>query len=276
MARGRRPIGKQAMTPAQRQRRRRALKQTSETRKYSEDPRRSKPLSITWETDLVGLVRIDGEYWAAVEWSNKHQCWCIEDSEGACLRHQEAIHGAAPSKDAAVALATEMIRDGRMPTPQEAKQARWARLPEEQRARKLAFEDDRERRRQQREKRAQQPAQQRKRAERQRQREQSLEAWRRHIELMWREDEATPLYEVLSELWKSNSFASLRPRLITHVEAAVAKLGSEHIDYTQRMARAQLVQTEQRLAKASRDPRSIAAVLANERTSGRHNPSVSD
>lgn len=30
-----------------------------------------------------------------------------------------------------------------------------------------------------------------------------------------------------SELWKSNSFAALRPRLIIHVEAVVAKLESE-------------------------------------------------
>ena len=40
--------------------------------------------------------------------------------------------GAAESKEAAVALAMEMIRDGRMPTPEE---ARWLVLPERERER---------------------------------------------------------------------------------------------------------------------------------------------
>lgn len=225
MARGRKPIGTQAMTAAQRRRRRRALKQFLETRKYSEDPRRSKPLSITWHGDLTGRIRIDGEYWAAVEWSNEHQCWCIEDSQGRCLAHREAIHGAAASKDAAVALATEMIRDGRMPTPQEVQQALWAESPGVR-----ALHEDLEQLRQRREKRAQQPAQQRKRAERERLREERDQASRARWELEHREAAAIPLYEALSEafdfanpeLWKSNSFASLRPRLITHLEAAVA------------------------------------------------------
>ena len=50
------------------------------------------------------------------------------------------------------------------------------------------------------------------------------------------EDEAAPpLYEALAdafdfadaELWKSNSFAALRPRLVIHLRAVVAKLASD-------------------------------------------------
>ena len=50
--------------------------------------------------------------------------------------------------------------------------------------------------------------------------------------LKYKEDEAQPLYEMLAEafdfadpeLWKSNSFAGLRPRLVLHLKAAIASL----------------------------------------------------
>ena len=83
---------------------------------------RQSPIAIAWTDDgLIGRLTIDGELWAAVEWSEKRQRWCIEDAEGQCLRHTASIRGAAESKEAAVALAEAMIRDGRMPTPKEAK-----------------------------------------------------------------------------------------------------------------------------------------------------------
>jgi hypothetical protein len=241
MARGRKPTtGGRAMTAAERQRRRRALKQFSETRRYAEDLRREKPFSITWNNkNLIGRITIDGEYWAAVEWSNKHHCWCIEDSTGACLAHQEAIQGAAASKDAAVALATEMIRDGRMPSPQEAreeaKQRRWARLSEEERTLEEARAADWERLRLAREKRAQQPAEQRRRAEARQRAEEHTKLLHARYANDWQENQAPPLDEVLAdvfdfadpELWKSNSFSALRPRLVVHVSARVAKLEYE-------------------------------------------------
>jgi hypothetical protein len=57
------------------------------------------------------------------------------------------------------------------------------------------------------------------------------------------EDAEQPLYEMLNEvfdfadpeLWKSNSFAALRPRLIIHLEAVVAELERERLSATNRM-----------------------------------------
>ena len=119
----------------------------------------------------------------------------------------------AASKDEAVALARAMIVDGRMPSPEAAKAAR------------AEYEAER------RKKREQQPAQIRKR-----------EAQRRWSDALWaamtaeeKERELPTLYETIAdvfdlsdpELWKSNSFASLRPRLVAHVQAAVAKLARD-------------------------------------------------
>jgi hypothetical protein len=107
-------------------------------------------------------------------------------------------------------LAKDMIADGRIPSPEQA----WA-----ERQKREA-----ERRR----KRAQQPAEQRRREKR----AAELEAFTRKMQLDRREREAQPLYEALNEafdlanpeLWKSNSFAALKPRLVLHLEAAIAEL----------------------------------------------------
>jgi hypothetical protein len=65
-------------------------------------------------------LTIDGQHWAAIEWSASRQTWCIEDSSGHCLAHCEHIHGDHIDRPSAIALAKAMIRDGRMPTPEEA------------------------------------------------------------------------------------------------------------------------------------------------------------
>ena len=77
---------------------------------------------------MIGRLLIDDENWGAVEWSEKRQALCIEDTEGRCLSHHAHVHGEDRDKDDAVALAETMIRDGRMPTPEDAKQARQERL----------------------------------------------------------------------------------------------------------------------------------------------------
>ena len=78
-------------------------------------------IAIAWTPDgLIGRVSLDGVQWAAVEWSEKRQQWCIEDAAGQCLRHVGSIKGAATSKEAAASLAEAIIRDGRMPTPDQA------------------------------------------------------------------------------------------------------------------------------------------------------------
>ena len=206
MARGRKPIGDQAMTAAERQRRRRS----------TEEARRARRPKIIWTSDgNIGRVYIGNEFWAAVEWSEKRQCWCIEDAEGRCLSHRGHIHGKAAAKDEAVALAFEMIRDGRLPSPERVKEIREARL----------------------ERRRQQPAAQRRRAEAQQRVKEESRAWHDEWETRTREDAEQPLYEMLHEifdfadtdLWKSNSFAAMRPRLIVHLKAAVANLEREHL-----------------------------------------------
>ncbi|MFL5237178.1 MAG: hypothetical protein ACJ8EL_06165 [Rhizomicrobium sp.] len=176
------------------------------------DPRRQRPITIRWD-GLTGTLFIDGESWGAVEWSDKRQAYCIEDAEGRCLSHHSHIHGKNKDKDGAVALAEAMIRDGRMPTPEEARKARRERLKR-----------DRERR-------AKQPSEikrQEARAERDRLWDASYEADRKE----WAAEDHDPLHEVLAdalnfadpELWKSNSFARLRDRLIIHLRAEIAKL----------------------------------------------------
>jgi hypothetical protein len=194
------------------------------------DPRRQKPIIIHWD-GLTGRLLIDAEIWGAVEWSEKRQAFCIEDAEGRCLSHHSHIHGEDKDKAGAVALAEAMIRDGRMPAPEEAREARRERLKR-----------DRERR-------AKRPSEIKRRearAERDRLDHAYYEAdWKdRSIEL----DE--PLYEVLAdaldfadpELWKSNSFARLRDRLIIHLRAAIAKLEADRfqrkIDRDRRLERA--------------------------------------
>jgi xanthine/CO dehydrogenase XdhC/CoxF family maturation factor len=176
------------------------------------DPRQ-KPFDIQWSgDDLIGRIRIDGELWAAVEWSEKRQCWCIEDSQGRCLRHTKHIQGSDKDKATAVALAEAMIRDGRMPDPATALRNRQAEM---------------EHGREQRKKRLQQPAEIRKRKEEDR----VHKLMSAKYEAEWREQrEETPFYEALAdafdfvdpELWKSNSFASLRPRIVVSVKTAIA------------------------------------------------------
>jgi hypothetical protein len=167
------------------------------------------PIAIAWTGDgLIGRLTIGDELWAAVEWSEKRQRWCIEDAEGRCLSHAASIRGSAASKDEAVALAEAMVRDGRMPDPQTARA------------------EAKERRRAERSKRDKRPSEQKRKVERER------EALSLMSETESDERNAQPLYETLDEafdlgdpeLWRSNSFAALKPRLIVHVEAAIARL----------------------------------------------------
>jgi len=69
--------------------------------------------------DIYRLT-IGGLLWASVEWSPRRQRWCIEDGVGQCLAHVEHIHGEDRDAQTAIRLAKKMIRDGRMPTPEQA------------------------------------------------------------------------------------------------------------------------------------------------------------
>jgi hypothetical protein len=68
-------------------------------------------------------LTIGGRVWSEVEWSSSRRRWCIQDAAGRCLAHVEHIHAQDADLQTALALARRMIRDGRMPTPEEAAEA---------------------------------------------------------------------------------------------------------------------------------------------------------
>jgi len=204
------------------------------------DPRRQGSVVVAFkgESSKIGTIFVDGVTWGAVEWSEKHGVWCIEDTEGKCLRHASSIHGRAAAKDEAIALAERLVRDGTLPAPEEAKR----------------------RRHEERERRAQRPSELRRKQAR---KERFLRAW---FKADWENQEAAPFYEIFAEafdladpgLWKSNSFAMVRPRLVIEVRAAIARL--EHELCEQRIkapARAPAPKLEHELARA----REILALL---------------
>ena len=68
-----------------------------------QDPRRQRPVEVKWSA-TIGQISIDGEHWANVEWSYKREAWCIEDAEGACLKHTAHIRGQEASREAAISI----------------------------------------------------------------------------------------------------------------------------------------------------------------------------
>jgi hypothetical protein len=83
------------------------------------DPRRALPIVVEGEIPkFIYRLYILGELWASVEWSESRGRWCVEDACSQCLAHIEGICGAAPNATMAILLAKQMIRDGRMPTPE--------------------------------------------------------------------------------------------------------------------------------------------------------------
>jgi hypothetical protein len=58
-------------------------------------------------------LTIDGELWAEVEWSSSRKAWATLDAGGHWLTLAKHAQGA-------VRLAKRMIRDGRVPTPDQA------------------------------------------------------------------------------------------------------------------------------------------------------------
>jgi hypothetical protein len=172
------------------------------------EAQRNLPVQVTWPGGMVskhaiGRITISSLLWANVEWSWKRECWCIEDCEGRCLLHEENLRGTEASAEAAEALATRMIREGSMPVEAAERQRR-------------------------REQRSRQPAEIR----RHEVQEQKYKLLRAQSDANGLERQQPPLYEALAEaldfsdpdLWRSNSFASLRPRLAIYLRAKVADL----------------------------------------------------
>ena len=75
------------------------------------------------ESHAIYRLTIDGILGASVEWSPRRNAWCIEDGVGRCLMHVEHVHGQEAGREETIRLARRMIRDGRMPTPEEANAA---------------------------------------------------------------------------------------------------------------------------------------------------------
>jgi hypothetical protein len=77
-----------------------------------------------------------------------------------------------------------------------------------------------------------QPSEIRRRQEQQERSKRERELWNERSDADWRERQAQPLYEALAEafdfsdpdLWRTNSFASLRPRLVVWMRSVVADL----------------------------------------------------
>ena len=65
-------------------------------------------------------LTIGGVMWSEVEWSRSRQAWCVQDAAGRCLTHVEHILEQDRDVQTAIRLAKRMIRDGRMPTPEDA------------------------------------------------------------------------------------------------------------------------------------------------------------
>jgi hypothetical protein len=68
-------------------------------------------------------LTIDGQMWSEVEWSDKRQCWCVQDAAGHCLTHVEHIVGQDRDAAEAIKLAKRMIVDARMPSPEQARES---------------------------------------------------------------------------------------------------------------------------------------------------------
>jgi hypothetical protein len=205
------------------------------------DARRQGRVVVAFNGGSIGTIFVDGVTWGAVEWSEKRGVWCIEDAEGKCLRHASSIHGQAAAKDEAIALAERLVRDGTLPTPEEAKRLRH----------------------EERERRAKRPSEMRRKQER----AEGLRLFDAAYEAERADEKATPFYEIFAEafdladpdLWKSNSFAMVRPRLVIEVRAAIARL--EHELHKRRIQRrAPAPKLEHELARA----REILALLQSE------------
>jgi hypothetical protein len=85
------------------------------------DPRRHHVIEVRFRGNPARYdLTINGVLWSEVEWSASRRRWCVQDAAGHCLAHVEHIHAEDVDAESAIRLAKRMIRDGRMPTPEEA------------------------------------------------------------------------------------------------------------------------------------------------------------
>jgi hypothetical protein len=98
------------------------------------DPRRRGEIVVKGQGSVKQFLYINDEMWAEVQWVPARRMWCIQDRCGYCHSHLEHKHAEVPNdggmpdivgirSDSAIEKAKEMIRDGSMPSPEEAKAA---------------------------------------------------------------------------------------------------------------------------------------------------------
>jgi hypothetical protein len=180
-----------------------------------DDARRRAPVTVEWKNEQTAHLKIGDALWSEVEWSEKRQAWCVQDAEGRCFKHIDRIHATTSDKAEAITLAEAMIRDGRMPTPEDAKAALGERLQRD------------------REKRAKQPAE----TERRERRAEEGRLLDQSLRLKFEEQGLPPYYELIAdvfdladpELWKRNSFARLREKLILSLKREIARIEAEQL-----------------------------------------------
>jgi hypothetical protein len=102
----------------------------------ADDVRRFGMIEVEEVGDGVYQLTVDGVLWASIEWSPRQAVWCVEDGVNQCLLHVAHIHGENPDPTEAIWTAKRMIRDGSMPSPQDAMRA----LLERQQARQQTEE----------------------------------------------------------------------------------------------------------------------------------------
>jgi hypothetical protein len=104
----------------------------------SSDPRRRGEIKIVGITSSKYDLYIDNVLWSEVEWSHNRYAWCIQDCCGYCLNHIEHIHAIVPNDgvpdrkindprqfnpSTALETAKQMIRNGSLPSPEDARKA---------------------------------------------------------------------------------------------------------------------------------------------------------
>lgn len=108
------------------------------------DPRRSMTIDVEFGPTR-SMLYINGTLWAEVDWSTARGEFCIQDCYGYCLSHVEHVVATVPypikntenrnpnpiknhedslctGMDKAIEVAKQMIRDGTMRSPEDAKQ----------------------------------------------------------------------------------------------------------------------------------------------------------
>lgn len=113
---------------------RKLQEEAAEMTKAALDPRRSMPIDVQKGSSRAYLY-INGTLWVEIDWSQERQAFCIQDCFGYCLSHVAHIvstipYGGGPltasglvdGMNNAIKVAEQMIRDGRMRTPEEAKE----------------------------------------------------------------------------------------------------------------------------------------------------------